>query len=136
MASTLHIKNELGQLALVYSFIEQETSCTGLDESVRKQIKLALEEAVTNVILYAYPDRKDQDIRIDLNCSGGMLKIEITDTGLPFNPLERETPDLTLSVEERPVGGLGIFLVTQLMDDVRYRRLAGKNVLTMIKNIC
>ena len=136
MKNTLHIKNELGQLALVYSFIEKETVRAGLDESLRKQVKLALEEAVTNVILYAYPEKKDQDISIDLSVTDGRLKIDIADTGLPFNPLEKEVPDVTLSEEERPIGGLGIFLVTQLMDDVQYHFLAGKNILTMIKNIC
>lgn len=135
MANTLHIKNELGQLALVYTFIERETACAGLNESLQKQVKLALEEAVTNVILYAYPDKKDQDISIDLCVVDGKLKIDITDSGLLFNPLEKDTPDLTLSADERPIGGLGIFLVTQLMDDVRYSCPAGKNVLTMIKNI-
>lgn len=135
MANTLHIKNELGQLALVYTFIERETVGAGLDESLQKQVKLALEEAVTNVILYAYPDKKEQDISIDLCVADGKLKIAITDSGLPFNPLEKEGPDLTLSADERPIGGLGIFLVTQLMDEVRYSRPADKNVLTMIKNI-
>lgn len=135
MANTLHIKNELGQLALVYTFIERETVRAGLDESLQKQVKLALEEAVTNVILYAYPDKKEQDISIDLCVADGKLKIAIIDSGLPFNPLEKACPDLTLSADERPIGGLGIFLVTQLMDEVRYTCPEGKNVLTMIKNI-
>ena len=135
MKNTLLIKNELGQLALVYPFIERETIRAGLNESLQKQVKLALEEAVTNVILYAYPDKKDQDISIDLSVADSRLKIDITDIGLPFNPLKKEAPDVTLSDEERPIGGLGIFLVIQLMDDVQYHRLAGKNVLTMIKNI-
>ena len=99
------------------------------------QIKLALEEAVTNVILYAYPDKKDQDIRIDMSCENKRLTIVITDTGIAFNPLERQEPDLTLSLEERPIGGLGIFLVKQLMTEVTYSHSDGKNILTMTKDI-
>ena len=95
-----------------------------------------LEEAVTNVIQYAYPDKKDQDIRIDMSYENKRLTIVITDTGISFNPLERQEPDLTLSLEERPIGGLGIYLVKQLMTEVSYSRSAGKNILTMAKDIC
>ena len=126
MTNTLYIKNELEQLTRLYAFLEQQAGVYKLEELQSMQIKLALEEAVTNVILYAYPDKKDQDKR---------LTIVITDTGLDFNPLERQEPDLTLSLEERPVGGLGIYLVKQLMTEVTYKRSAGKNILTMTKDI-
>ena len=87
------------------------------------------------IILYAYPDKKDQDIRIDMSYEHKRLTIVITDTGIGFNPLERQEPDLTLSLEERPIGGLGIYLVKQLMTEVSYSRSAGKNILTMTKDI-
>ena len=72
---------------------------------------------------------------IDMGCDDGLLKIVITDNGIPFNPLETREPDITLPLEERPIGGLGIFLVKQLMTDVRYDRSEGKNRLTMTKEI-
>ena len=75
------------------------------------------------------------DIGIDMGCDDGLLKIVITDNGIPFNPLETREPDITLPLEERPIGGLGIFLVKQLMTDVRYDRSEGKNRLTMTKEI-
>ena len=135
MTNTLHIKNELEQLTRLYAFLDQQAGAYELEELQSMQIKLALEEAVTNVILYAYPDKKDQDIRIDMSYEHKRLTIVITDTGIGFNPLDRQEPDLTLSLEERPIGGLGIYLVKQLMTEVSYSRSAGKNILTMTKDI-
>ncbi|MBC8616186.1 MULTISPECIES: ATP-binding protein [Parabacteroides] len=135
MINTLHIKNELEQLTRLYEFLDLHASAYGLEEQLTMQIKLALEEVVTNVILYAYPDKKDQDIRIDMNYGNKQLTIVITDKGTPFNPLEMKEPDITLPPEERPIGGLGIYLVKQLMTEVTYSRSSGKNILTMTKDI-
>ncbi len=135
MTNTLHIKNELEQLTRLYEFLDLQASTYGLEEQLSMQIKLALEEVVTNVILYAYPDKKDQDIRIDMNYRDGLLTIVITDNGTAFNPLEMKEPDITLPPEERPIGGLGIYLVKQLMTEVIYTRSSGKNILTMTKDI-
>ena len=135
MTNTLYIKNELEQLTRLYAFLDRQAGVYKLEELLSMQIKLALEEAVTNVILYAYPDKKDLDIRIDMSCENKRLTIVITDTGIAFNPLERQEPDLTLSLEERPIGGLGIFLVKQLMTEVTYSHSDGKNILTMTKDI-
>lgn len=135
MTNTLYIKNELGQLARLYAFLDQQAEAYELEDLLLMQIKLALEEAVTNVIQYAYPEKEDQDIRIDMNYMNRRLTIVITDTGIAFNPLARQEPDLTLSLEERPIGGLGIYLVKQLMTEVTYNRSDGKNILTMTKDI-
>ena len=135
MTNTLIIKNELEQLTRLYAFLDRQAVAYGLEELQLMQVKLALEEAVTNVILYAYPDKKDQDIRIDMSYENKRLTIVITDTGTDFNPLERQEPDLTLSLEERPIGGLGIYLVKQLMTEVTYSRSGGKNILTMTKDM-
>ena len=135
MTNTLIIKNELEQLTRLYAFLDRQAVAYGLEELQLMQVKLALEEAVTNVILYAYPDKKDQDIRIDMSYENKRLTIVITDTGTDFNPLERQEPDLTLSLEERTIGGLGIYLFKQLMTEVTYSRSAGKNILTMTKDM-
>ena len=134
MTSTLHIKNDPEQFALLYDFLEMQAKSCGIDTALLMQIKLAMDEAVTNVIQYAYPGMEG-DIGIDMGCDDGLLKIVITDNGIPFNPLETREPDITLPLEERPIGGLGIFLVKQLMTDVRYERSEGKNRLTMTKEI-
>ena len=135
MTNTLYIKNELEQLTRLYAFLDRLAGVYKLEELLSMQIKLALEEAVPNVILYAYPDKKDQEIRIDMSCENKRLTIVITDTGIAFNPLERQEPDLTLSLEERPIGGLGIFLVKQLMTEVTYSHSDGNNTLTMTTDI-
>ena len=135
MINTLHIKNELEQLTRLYEFLDLQASTYGLEEQLSMQIKLALEEVVTNVILYAYPDKKDQDIRIDMNYRDELLTIVITENGTAFNPLEMKEPDISLPPEERPIGGLGIYLVKQLMTEVIYTRSSGKNILTMTKDI-
>ena len=122
------------KLQKVYDFLEIQAKSCGIDPALLMQIKLARDEAVTNVIQYAYPGMEG-DIGIDMGCDDGLLKIVITDNGIPFNPLETREPDITLPLEERPIGGLGIFLVKQLMTDVRYDRSEGKNRLTMTKEI-
>lgn len=135
MTNTLYIKNELEQLTRLYEFLNQQATAYGWEEQLLMQIKLAVEEVVTNVILYAYPGKKDQDIRIDMSLENGLLTIVITDNGIAFNPLEREEPDISLPMEERPIGGLGIYLVKQLMTNVTYTRSSEKNTLTMTKKI-
>ena len=87
MTNTLHIKNELKQLTRLYAFLDQQAGTYELGELQSMQIKLALEEVVTNVIIYAYPDKIDHDIRIDMNYSDELLTIVITDNGTAFNPL-------------------------------------------------
>lgn len=134
MTSTLLIKNDPAQLAQLYEFLEQLAESCGISMPQQMEIKLALDEAVTNVIQYAYPGTTG-DIRIDIECENRELKITITDKGIAFNPLENKEPDVTLPLEERPIGGLGIFLVKQLMTDVSYQRSDGYNILKMTKDI-
>ena len=97
-------------------------------------LNLALEEAATNVVLYAY-EGQEGIVDIDAIYNTDYIKFVITDTGIPFDPTQKEDADTTLSAEERPIGGLGIFLVRQIMDSVIYERTDGKNVLTLIKKL-
>lgn len=135
MTNTLHIKNELEHLTRLYEFFNRQADTYGWEEGLAMQVKLALEEVVTNVILYAYADKKEQDIRIDTNYEDKRLTIVVTDHGIPFNPLAMKDPDITLPPEERPIGGLGIYLTKQLMTEVTYSRSSGKNILTMTKDM-
>lgn len=97
-------------------------------------LQLVTEEIVVNVVSYAYPDGAEGELEVEISASDEEIKLEFSDSGKPFNPLEKEDPDTTLSAEERPIGGLGIFLVKQMMDDVRYRYENGRNILTISKN--
>ena len=102
--------------------------------SLAYTFRLACEEIIVNIISYAYPVGVEGYIRIDVIETQGELCIEIEDGGIPFNPVEKEEPDITLKLEEREIGGLGIFLVLRLMDVVEYRREGGQNKLVLKKN--
>jgi anti-sigma regulatory factor (Ser/Thr protein kinase) len=97
-------------------------------------IRLACEEIVMNVTSYAYPKDADGFLDVEIKKTDRII-IRFTDGGVPFNPLELKMPDTTLSWKLRHIGGLGIFLVTKKMDDVRYEYLDNKNVLTIEKRI-
>ncbi len=100
------------------------------------KIRLAVEEAVTNVVDYAYQDGQGWlEAETAVSADGSTLSLVIRDAGVPFNPLEKADPNLTLSAEERAIGGLGIFLCKQLMDKVSYAYQNGCNVLTMTKHM-
>lgn len=104
------------------------------DESLNFKIRLSIEEAVENIVRYAY-ERGDGWIEASTNNDGKSLEIVLKDAGKPFDPLDRPDPDLTLSVEERQIGGLGIYLCKQLMDSISYSYKDGCNILTMTKNV-
>ena len=106
-----------------------------LSSSVTMSLNLALEEAVTNVILYAYPEGADGLVDVEAIIRKDEVQFIITDSGKPFDPTAAPEADITLDVEDRPIGGLGIFLVRNIMDSVRYERLDGKNILTMSINL-
>ncbi len=106
------------------------------DENLRFKLRLSIEETVENVVQYAYKDGigwMEVGTNLDKNCL--MLTITLKDAGKPFNPLEKPDPDINLPLEEREIGGLGIYLCKQLMDEVAYRYEDGCNILTMKKNI-
>ena len=102
-------------------------------------INLALEEAVSNVMLYAYPDRTDGKVFVEYlevpTEQGRQMIFTISDSGIPFDPTKKSEADITLSAEERAIGGLGIHLVRQLMDQIIYERIDDKNILTLIKKL-
>ena len=98
-------------------------------------LNLVLEEAVVNVINYAYPKEEHQSIYLSATQHEDSIILVLTDTGVEFDPTMAPEADITLSAEERPIGGLGIFLIRQIMNEVRYDRIDGKNVLTMEKKL-
>ena len=106
------------------------------DETIQFKVRLSVEEAVENVVRYAYEDGIGWiEVGTSLSDDSLVLTIELRDAGTPFNPLDTPDPDTTLSAEERQIGGLGIFLCKQMMDTIRYRYEDGCNILTMHKNI-
>ena len=98
-------------------------------------IHLVCEELVVNVVSYAYADEAEGYLKIQIEKADGMITIRFIDGGVAFNPLEREMPDVSLAMEERQIGGLGIFLTVQMMDEVQYERINNENVVTIKKRI-
>ena len=100
------------------------------------QIDVAVDEIFGNIARYAYGEgRGDATVRFDFDGTSRMASISFLDRGMPFDPLKKADPDVTLSVEEREVGGLGIFLVKKTMDDMKYRYENGMNIPTLYKHI-
>lgn len=106
------------------------------DEGLQFKIRLSVEEAVENVVRYAYQGGIGwMEAGTELSPDGVELTIVLRDAGTPFNPLEKEDPDITLSADDRDIGGLGIFLCKQMMDSIDYRYEDGCNILTMTKKL-
>ena len=132
---SLKLTNDLDEVHQLAAFVDEVCETTGLDMSLTMSLNLAIEEAVVNVIDYAYPAGTKGDILIEARANEQYLKIVINDWGTPFDPTAKGDVDTTLSAEERPIGGLGIHLVRQIMDSINYERTDGKNVLTLRKKI-
>lgn len=129
------MRNDIQQIPTLAEWID----ALGIPQNLNMPINLALEEAVSNVMLYAYPGRDDGKVIVEFVRSkthdGERLLFTITDTGVPFDPTAQKEADITLSAEERSIGGLGIHLVRQIMDEVVYRREETRNILTLIKKL-
>ena len=131
----LVIRNEISELDRVVAFLEALEESGMLPAGLIMHLNLVLEEALTNVIFYAYEQGTTHEIVIDFMITETQLEITITDSGKAFDPTAKADPDINLSVDERPVGGLGIFLIKKIMDEVSYERLNEQNILRMTKKI-
>lgn len=136
MQKTLKIKNDIRQLAAVERFLRETADFFGWGEPLVGNLNLVLEEAVSNIIFYAYEgENREEEIELSLSYEQPDLMVKLSDGGCPFDPTARQDPDISLAAEERPVGGLGIFLIKKLMDEVNYQRVGDKNVLILKKKI-
>ena len=132
---TLTLKNDARQVGLLSSFIKDVMSKLQLEFKLANQIRLAVEEAVVNVMEYAYPAGTEGDVTVEVKSDGMQVKFVISDSGVAFDPTQTTDVDTTLSAEDRPIGGLGILLVRRLMDSINYERVDGRNILTLRKII-
>ena len=135
MEKILVIENDISEISKLAVFIDELGEEMNLTPELIFNLNLVLEEAVSNVILYAYGEEKHKEISLMANMSDGNLVFLLTDSGKEFDPTKVPDADITLSAEEREIGGLGIFLIRQIMDKVDYQRIGEKNVLTMRKQL-
>ena len=127
--------NKMEEVTRIAQFVDEVCEQLQLDFATTSSIQLAIEEAVVNVIEYAYPDKTGEKSSLMMSAQPGKIIFLLSDSGVEFDPTVTEEPDITLSAEERPIGGLGIMLVKKIMNEVTYQRIDGLNTLRMVKNI-
>lgn len=135
LRKSIVLPNDVEEVSKLTAFVEEVCEAMGFDGALTAQLTLAIEEAVVNVMKYAYPPQKRGDVTIEAQSNDLRLKFTIIDSGMPFDPTVRAEVDTTLSAEDRPIGGLGIHLVRKIMDSINYERVDSLNVLTLRKKL-
>jgi serine/threonine-protein kinase RsbW len=133
--SSIQLPARIENMELLVRFISDNAGKLGFSCKRIKEIELATEEALVNIINYAYPDHPG-DIKVTcIHHQSKTFVIEIEDAGIAFNMLSRKDPDISAGISDREVGGLGVFLIRKLMDEIQYHRKEGKNILDLIVHI-
>ena len=131
----LLVENQMVELNRVVDFLDELGDEWELPVPLVFSLNLVLEEALTNIILYGFEDQNGHTIEIDFKKDENQLYITFVDDGIAYDPTTKEDPDISLSTEDRPIGGLGIFLIKKIMDQVEYQRKENRNFLMLTKNI-
>lgn len=134
-AITVELKNSLSEIERLAQIVDEFGARHQIEAQIVFNMNLALEEILTNVISYGYDDAGEHRIITRLSLERGEWTAEVEDDGKPFNPLEAPEPDTKRSLEERAIGGLGIYLAKKIMDELEYRRNQDKNLLIMRKRV-
>jgi sigma-B regulation protein RsbU (phosphoserine phosphatase) len=135
MRKSIVLPNNVQEVPRLTAFVQEVCETVGFNDSQNMQIQIAIEEAVVNVMNYAYPPGQYGDVTIEAASNDVQLKFTIIDTGKPFDPTVQPEADTTLPANERRIGGLGIHIVRQIMDSINYERIDNLNVLTLRKEI-
>ena len=128
---SLVLRNETKELERMAEEVSAWCRANDISESAEFQVNLTLDEIVSNVIRHGWKDGGEHQLDVRIFLLEDELRLEVEDDATPFNPLEAPPPDISSPLEERPIGGLGVHLVRQIMDELAYRRLDGKNLLVM-----
>ena len=131
---SLSVKNDRAEIPRLAQVVSEFCERNGLSSSVELDLNLVLEEVVINVMAHGFEDQEPHEIGVSLSLEGGELTVTVEDDGIAFNPLEAPEAAIDQPIEERRPGGLGIFLVKSLMDELEYRRVGNKNMLVMKKS--
>ena len=125
------IKSDLKEIERVNTEFGAFAAAQNVPPGATQKVCIVFDELLNNVISYGFDDDESHEIDIEVAFYKDHLLIEVSDDGIPFNPFDRVGPDTTLSIEEREVGGLGVFLVTEMMDECQYQRHKNKNSVIM-----
>lgn len=132
----LNLKAIIENLNEAIAFVDRKLEEVECPMKAQMQIDVAVEELFVNIAHYAYsPDIGEVTIRVEVQEEPPVVSVTFLDNGAPFDPLAKEDPDVTLPSEERPIGGLGIYMVKKSMDDIVYEYKDGQNILTIKKKI-
>jgi len=129
----LNVPNRLENLALIGEFLEKSMKAHDIDDCRIYEISTAVDEAAANVILYGFPDGRQEDVEIACTVSESSITVSIKDTGGPYDPTSAPAPDLSDDIENRHVGGLGVHFMKELMDEIGYEYKDNTETLTMVK---
>jgi len=133
--SSIQLPARIENMEPLVQFVSDNAGKLGFSGKRIKEIELAAEEALVNIINYAYPDCRE-DIKVScVEHPSKKFVIEIEDTGIAFDMLSLKAPDISAGISDREIGGLGIFLIRKLMDEVHYHRKNGKNILKLIVHV-
>jgi len=131
---TLNIKANMDNTGEAMDFVAAELVRHDFPANLRPEILIAVEEVFLNIASYAYEPAQEGNVKLSVSVNGKAV-IRFEDSGLPFNPLESDDPDLDTPIMERKIGGLGIHFVKNLMDDVKYENINERNILTISKSV-
>ena len=133
---TMTLPAVLESIPPITEFVDAELDRLDCPMKAQMQLDIVIDELFSNIARYAYPDGPGEaTVSIDFAPETRTVSLVFADSGIPYNPLEKEDPDVTLPLEQRSIGGLGIFLVRKNVDDMRYTRQNGQNILTVLKRI-
>lgn len=127
---------KIENIVLVTDFVNSILEKNECSMKVQMEIDIVIDEIFSNIAYYAYaPGSGEATVQVEIEDSPKRLELVFIDRGIPYNPLENKDPDVTLDIEERKIGGLGIFLVKKMMDEVLYEYVDGQNILKLIKDL-
>jgi sigma-B regulation protein RsbU (phosphoserine phosphatase) len=127
------ISNEISEVQKIIQAFELFSQSESLPIEIGMKMSIVFDELLANVVNYAFEDEEEHEIHVEFKISGNKLILTIEDDGIPFNPFSSNPPDTKLSIQEREIGGLGIHIVKNLMDEYHYHRVTGRNIVTLIK---
>ena len=133
MPKSLILKNDISEIRRLHRSVIQFAEQNRLRKDLIADIRLVMEEVFSNIVQYGFEDEDRHHIAVDMEYRGGELILSVVDDGKPFNPLQAPPPEIDKPLEDRCPGGMGIFMVTRLMDQLEYRMEEGKNILKMKK---